>query len=72
MNKLVVGDKGKSACDTCQTFVTTTYQLRDVPFSDKSGVVKNILVGVCDVCGSIVSMPHQSTPAIKKQLENQK
>ncbi|MEI6541981.1 MAG: hypothetical protein WCL60_00565 [Methylococcales bacterium] len=72
MNILMVGDKGKAACDECKSFVNTTYKLRNVPFSDNSGIVKNVLVGVCDCCGSVVALPHQSTPAVKRQLEKQK
>lgn len=72
MNILKVGDKGKSPCNKCEAFVSTTYKLKDVPFTDKSGIVKNVLVGVCDCCDSVVALPHQSTPAVKKQLEKQK
>ncbi|GAC26076.1 hypothetical protein GMES_3801 [Paraglaciecola mesophila KMM 241] len=46
--------------------------LRDVPFSDGSGTVKNALAGVCDSCNEVVLIPHQSTPAIKKQLDTHK
>src|SRR5581483_11883041 len=45
--------------------VSTTFKYRDVPFSDGSGIAKKILVGVCDECGRIVSIPPQSTPSIK-------
>ncbi len=72
MNILKVDDKGKAACDDCKAFVKTTYLLRDVPFSDQSGVVKNVLVGVCNQCNSVVSLPHQSTPLVKEQLEKQR
>lgn len=64
-----VGDSHKAACTTCQSFGDTTFQLRDVPFSDGSGIVKNVLVGVCDKCDSVVLLPHQSTPAVKRQYE---
>lgn len=67
-----VGDKGRGVCYKCTSFVDTTYNLRDVSFSDGSGIVKNILVGVCDCCDSVVALPHQSTPAVKKQLNFQK
>lgn len=72
MKILKVGDIGKAACDKCEAFVNTTYKLKNVPFSDNSGIVKNVLVGVCDCCDSVVALPHQSTPAVKKQLEKQK
>lgn len=72
MKILKVGDKEKAVCNNCEAFVNTTYLLRDVPFSDNSGIVKNILVGVCDCCDSVVTLPYQSTPAVRKQLEKQR
>ena len=69
-----VGESLKAACSTCQSFENATFPLRDVPFSDGTGVVK-VLVGVCDKCESVTVLPHQSTPAVKrhdmKQSESQ-
>ncbi len=72
MKILKVGDKAKAACETCQAVTGITYQLRDVPFSDGSDLTKNILAGVCDVCGAVTVIPHQSTPAIHSTLERQR
>jgi len=72
MKILKVGDTKKAACNACELFQDITFQLRDTPFSDGTGIVKNVLVGVCNVCDSVVVLPHQSTPAVKKQLEKQK
>lgn len=72
MKILKEGDTKKVACETCRSFQNATFRLRDVPFSDGSGLVKNVLVGVCDVCGSVAVVPHQSTPLIKKQLDKQR
>ena len=65
MKILKEGDTKKVACNTCGSFQNATFQLRD----DGSGLVKNVLVGVCGVCGSVAVVPHQSTPVIKKQLD---
>ena len=62
------GDKGQAICGTCG-LSATTFAYRDVPFSDNSGTVKDILVAVCDGCGAIVAIPPQSTPAIKAERE---
>ncbi|CAA7617203.1 conserved hypothetical protein [Magnetospirillum sp. LM-5] len=62
------GESGRAICDQCG-IVSTTYQYRDVPFSDGRGLVKDILVGVCNCCGAVVAIPPQSTPAIKAQRE---
>ena len=67
-----VGDKQKAVCESCQSLTGATFMLRGVPFSDGSGIVKNVLAGVCDSCKEVVLIPHQSTPAIKKQLDTQK
>lgn len=64
-----VGDKGKAICESCKEIVTTTFAYRDVPFSDSPGMVKGILVAVCDKCESVVAVPPQSTPAIKASRE---
>ncbi len=58
------GGKGKAVCER-DGRVSTTFRYRDVPFGDGSGVAKNILAGVCDRCGAVVSIPPQSTPAIR-------
>lgn len=60
------GDQSKAICASCKGVRATTFAYRDVPFSDGNGVVKNILAGVCDQCGSVASIPAQSTPAISK------
>lgn len=62
------GEASRAICDNCG-LVSTTFQYRDVPFSDESGTVKDILVGVCDCCGAVVAVPPQSTPAIKAERE---
>jgi len=72
MKILKVGDTKKAACNTCESFQDAIFQLRDTSFNDGSGIVKNVLVGVCDTCDSVIVLPHQSTPAVKKQLEKQR
>ena len=60
------GDHGKAFCVDCDDVVRTTYARRDVPFSDGRGQARNILVGVCDQCGTTVAIPAQATAAIAK------
>ena len=72
MKIVKVGDSQKAACHQCGRFESVTYKLRDVPFSDGEGVVKNVLVGICDCCDSVAVLPHQSTPVVRKQLETQR
>lgn len=63
------GDKSRAFCEACGGLVTTTFAYRDVPFDDGSGVVRDILAGSCDGCGEVVSIPAQSTPAIRRGRE---
>jgi hypothetical protein len=72
MKIVKVGDTQKAACHQCSRFEKVTYKLRDVPFSDGKGLVKNVLVGVCDCCNSVAVLPHQSTPVVRNQLETQR
>lgn len=72
MKQLEEGSKSKSVCDNCRKLVDTTMKFRNVPFSDGSGQVESILAGVCDSCDRVVSVPHQSTGAIKNAIEEQK
>jgi hypothetical protein len=67
-----VGDSKSAICEHCGSVQSATFRLRDVALSDGSGVVKKVLVGVCDECDQVCLLPHQSTPAVKKQLEAQR
>lgn len=72
MDILKIGDQEKAACEKCAAFVTVTYKLRDVPFSDGSGMVRQVLVGVCKKCDQVCVLPQQSVPAVKRALEKQR
>ncbi|MDX2143573.1 MAG: hypothetical protein SFV19_09470 [Rhodospirillaceae bacterium] len=62
------GDKSRAVCDV-DGIVSTTFEYRDVPFADGKGQAKDILVGACDKCRRVLSIPPQSTPAIKAARE---
>ena len=64
-----VGDTSRAFCAVCNDVVPTTAALRDVPFSDGSGTVSDLLVGVCDHCDAVVSIPAQSIAQIKAARE---
>ena len=64
MRILRSGDKDIGFCEYCKTSVTITYEYRNILLSDRAGKVSNILVGVCDCCSRINTIPAQSTPSI--------
>lgn len=59
-------DKSRAICSHCKKQVTTTFQVRTSSIKDggASYKVPDILVGVCDVCDSVVSVPQQSFAAV--------
>jgi hypothetical protein len=65
-------DKSTAACQSCKKFVDVTYRLRDVPLSDGSDIVKDVLVGVCDICDEVCVLPYQSVPKVSKTMEQQR
>ncbi len=65
-------DKSTAACQSCKKFVDVTYRLRDVPLRDGSDIVKDVLVGVCDICDDVCVLPHQSVPKVSKTMEQQR
>lgn len=67
-----VGDSQRVICEHCGSLENATFKLRDVPFSNGYGIVKNVLAGVCDRCDEVCVIPHQSTPVVRKQLECQR
>jgi len=69
MKLYLEGQKSKAMCET-DGVVSTTFRYRDVPFSEGPGVAKGILAGVCDQCCRVVSIPAQSTPAVRRARGN--
>lgn len=45
--------------------VRATLRYRDHELEGGLGVVRNVLVSVCDLCDQTIGIPHQSTPAIR-------
>jgi hypothetical protein len=68
MQVVLEGHKEQAICQR-DGLSGITYERRDVPFSDGHGLARDILVGVCDVCGEIVAIPPQSTTAIRAARE---
>ena len=67
-----LGESQLAACETCKCFSNSTFKIRNVPLSDGSGIVNELLVGVCDICDTVNILPHDQVSLVKKQLESQK
>ncbi len=67
-----VGDVEQAVCETCKSIKTAVFGLKNVPLSDNSSTVKNVLVGSCESCLEVIVIPHQSTPIINKKVMTQK
>lgn len=65
------GEQTQVVCHNCG-LSNATYQLRDLEFSDNSGLVKNLLAAVCVSCGEVASIPAQSSEQIRAELDKQK
>lgn len=63
------GDLGRVLCHACKSIKESKYTLRDVPLSDGSDVVKNVLVSVCNTCNSVCSIPQQSLPLVQQVVK---
>ena len=59
------GDTGTAICVCSSSVATTMFERRTVAFSDGRGEAQDVLVGVCLHCGSVVSLPAQSTTDVK-------
>lgn len=63
------GDRSEAICADCDRIVTTRYAVRTIHLSGSGIDVPGVLVGVCDSCDGIVSLPAQSTPQIREARE---
>ena len=66
-----VGDKSEAICPTCKRRAKTSFEIRDVPVTERDMVVPNVLVAVCDGCGEIAAIPAQSAPLLMEALEKE-
>ena len=63
------GDATIAICNECQLIQECTYKIRDVALSDGSYIVKNILVGTCNKCNRVVSLPHQEVDKVHNKIK---
>ena len=56
-----IGDHSRAIWSFCKEICTTTMDVRDLSVRNHPEIiVHNVLVAVCDQCGNIVGIPHQT------------
>ena len=60
------GDRSAAICETCESKVTTRMMYRDYTPTGWDVTVPDVLVAVCENCGAVAGIPHQSTPKINE------
>jgi YgiT-type zinc finger domain-containing protein len=63
------GDRSAGICETCRSKVTTRMTSRHYTPAGRDVAVPDVLVAVCERCGDVVGIPHQSTLKINEYRE---
>jgi hypothetical protein len=66
MRILREGDRSDALCEQCHQRVSIRYEYRSLQLEQTKTLVPDVLVGVCEVCGQIASIPAQSFPRLKE------
>lgn len=66
MRILREGEREEGLCPVCEAWCPTVFEYRTVRLEDSSVAVDDVLVGVCEGCGEVVSIPPQSTPRLRE------
>jgi hypothetical protein len=59
-------DKSTAICSFCKKLVEIVFKRRDLLYPTKNTIINNILVGVCNECDHVISIPQQSVEEINK------
>jgi len=60
------GERSVGICENCKAKVHTRMEYRDFTPPGSDVTVPDVLVSVCERCGEVDSIPHQSTPKINE------
>ena len=66
MKLLREGEREEGLCLACETWRSIQYEYRTVHLEESDVEVQGVLVGVCEDCGEIVSIPPQSAPRLRE------
>ncbi|MDQ3081451.1 MAG: hypothetical protein M3R07_04475 [Gemmatimonadota bacterium] len=60
------GDVTATTCTVCGKQVHARYEKRNIQMNRSRVVYSNILVGVCNECNSMISLPRQSIAQLRE------
>lgn len=60
------GEREEGLCPVCEAWRPIRYEYRTVHLEESDLDVDDVLVGACEACGEIVSIPPQSTPRLRE------
>src|SRR4051794_37359480 len=60
------GDRSRAVCETCKRVVRTRFERRTFHLENPEVDVPGVLVAVCETCGTIAAIPHQSSPRLRE------
>lgn len=63
------GDVMKSVCPKCAEIRTASLLYADYRSTTTGKKIPNVLQAFCDTCGTLTTIPHQSTPRIREHLD---
>ena len=63
------GAKCQAVCANCEKSVPATLKNETISLCEGLEEVENVLVDVCDVCGSICSVPHKSVKPLQQAFK---
>lgn len=66
MRILREGEREEGLCPACEAWRRIGYEYRTIHLEESDVDVEGVLVGVCEACGEVVSVPPQSTPRLRE------
>lgn len=60
------GERSVGICEHCKAKVATHFEYRDYTPTGSDVTVPDVLLAMCERCGGVVGVPHQSTPKINE------
>lgn len=66
------GDQSEAICPQCEKRVATHFEVRPLLLEESGTEVPDVLVAVCEECGTTAAVPAQSAPRLKEARDRRK